>query len=61
MLVARLLLEFDWGELAQRGMDPFVHVHIVEEAPDLAAFIIVVEVLRQVNFLLHRFAASLTR
>ena len=28
MLVAPLLLEFGWGEIAQRGMDTRMHLHV---------------------------------
>jgi len=52
VLTVPLLLEFGWGEIAQRGIDTLVHVNLVEEAPHLAVGIIVVEVLWQVNFLL---------
>jgi hypothetical protein len=30
VLVAPLLLEFGWGEIAQRGMDPLVQVYVCE-------------------------------
>ena len=51
MLAASLRLEFGWGEVAQRGMDPLVHIHVVQEAADVVICIMIVEILGQVNFL----------
>jgi hypothetical protein len=31
MLLPPLLLEFGWGELAQRRMDPLVHIHVIQD------------------------------
>ena len=51
MLLAPLRLEFGWGEIAQRRMDPFVHVHVIQEAANLVIGIMIVEILGQVNLL----------
>ena len=49
MLLAPLRLEFGWGEIAQRRMDPLVHVHVIQEATNLVIGIMIVEILGQVN------------
>jgi tetratricopeptide (TPR) repeat protein len=51
MLLPPLRLEFGWGEIAQRRMDPLVHVHVIQEAADLAICLMIVQVLGQVNLL----------
>jgi len=45
-----LRLEFGWREVAQRRMDSFVHVHIIQETADLMVGIMIVKILGQVNF-----------
>jgi hypothetical protein len=37
--------------MAQRGMDPLVYVHVIQEATNLAIGIMIVEILGQVKFL----------
>ena len=51
MLLPPLRLEFGWGEIAQRRMDPLVHVHVIQEAADLVICIMIVQVLGQVKLL----------
>jgi hypothetical protein len=51
MLLPPLGLEFGWGEIAQRGMDPLMHIHVIQEAADLMICIMIVQVLGQVNLL----------
>ena len=51
MLFSPLGLEFGWGEITQRGMDPLVDVHVIQEVPDLVISVMIVEVFRQVNLL----------
>ncbi len=45
MLTSPPFLEFNWGEIAQRGMDPLVHVHVIQEAANLVIGIMIVEIL----------------
>jgi len=45
-----LLLELGWGEVAQRGVDALVQVHLVKEATQLMENIIIVLIVRQVKF-----------
>ncbi len=52
MLLAPPRFEFGWGEIAQRRMDPLVHIHIVQEAPNLVISVMIVEILGKVNLLL---------
>jgi hypothetical protein len=54
VLLAPLCLEFSWGEIAQRRMDPLVHIHVIQEAANLVIGIMMVEILRQVNLLVRR-------
>jgi len=42
VLLTPLRLEFGWGEVAQRGMDPLVHVHVIQETTNLAVGIMIV-------------------
>ena len=51
MLLSPLRLEFSWGEIAQRRVDPLAHIDIIQEAPNLVIGIMIVEILRQVNLL----------
>ena len=51
MLFEPLRLEFGWGEITQRRMDTLVHIHIVQEAPNLMIGIIILEILGKVNLL----------
>ena len=51
MLGAPPRLEFGWSEIAQRGMNPLVHIHVIQEAADVVICIMIVEILGQVNLL----------
>jgi hypothetical protein len=47
--LAPLRLEFGWGEITRRGMDPLVHIHIIREATNLTTGTMIVEILGQIN------------
>jgi hypothetical protein len=49
VLLAPLRLGIGRGEIAQRGVNPLAHIDIIQEAPNLAIGIMIVEILRQVN------------
>jgi len=49
-------LELGWGETTQRRVHPLTRIHVIQEAPDLTLTIIIVQILRQVNFLLLQVA-----
>ena len=44
-------LEFGWGEIAPPGVGALVHVDVVQEPAELLDGIIIVFVVRQVNFI----------
>ena len=51
MRLLPLGLVFGWGEIPQRGVDPLVDIHVIQEAPDLLVCVVIVEVFRQVHLL----------
>lgn len=51
MLLLPLGLIFGWRQIPQRGVDLFVDTHVIQEAPDLLACVVMGDVFRQVQLL----------